>query len=152
MRRFDKTKNMRKANLLAEQRYLTSKSLIKEGEYNMDSIKSQLGDVSDEEMSNIQSALAMGETEVEPVISEGQIPEVPEALKNEIMNFLSQQRVGGAAQANDNKVAFYDWLETMWSPQDLHYGADSNEIRTNNPEAMAKYLDKKGISGKRFVK
>ena len=30
MRRFDKTKNMRKANLLAEQRYLTSKGLINE--------------------------------------------------------------------------------------------------------------------------
>lgn len=83
---------------------------------------------------------------------EGQIPEVPEALKNEIMNFLSQQRVGSAAMANDNKVILYDYLETMWSPQDLHYGADSNEIRTNNPELMQKHLSKHGISGKRFVK
>ena len=31
MRRFDKTKNILKANLLAEQRYLESKGLIKEG-------------------------------------------------------------------------------------------------------------------------
>ena len=30
MRRFDKTKNMRNANLLAEQRYLETKELIKE--------------------------------------------------------------------------------------------------------------------------
>ena len=34
MRRFDKTKNILKANLLAEQRYLESKGLIKEGEIN----------------------------------------------------------------------------------------------------------------------
>ena len=34
MRRFDKTKNIRKANLLAEQRYLESKGLIKENEEN----------------------------------------------------------------------------------------------------------------------
>ena len=32
MRRFDKTKNILKANLLAETRYLESKGLIKEGE------------------------------------------------------------------------------------------------------------------------
>ncbi len=32
MRRFDKTKNILKANILAEQRYLESKGLIKEGE------------------------------------------------------------------------------------------------------------------------
>ena len=32
MRRFDKTKNMLKANILAEQRYMESKGLIKEGE------------------------------------------------------------------------------------------------------------------------
>jgi hypothetical protein len=34
MRRFDKDKNIQKANLLAEQRYLESKGLIKEGEIN----------------------------------------------------------------------------------------------------------------------
>lgn len=32
MRRFDKTKNILKANILAEQRYMESKGLIKEGE------------------------------------------------------------------------------------------------------------------------
>ena len=128
MRRFDKNKSVKKANLLAEQRYLESKGLINEN-------------IGEEPIS-----------EVEPVNNEDQIPEVPEALKNEIMNFLSQQRVGSAAMANDNKVILYDYLETMWSPQDLHYGADSNEIRTNNPELMQKHLSKHGISGKRFVK
>jgi hypothetical protein len=36
MRRFDKTKNMTKVNLLAEQRYLTSKGLINEEETSND--------------------------------------------------------------------------------------------------------------------
>jgi hypothetical protein len=46
MRRFDKTKNMLKANLLAEQRYLESKGLIKEDIDNnpADNARQQYGD------------------------------------------------------------------------------------------------------------
>ena len=36
MRRFDKNENIRKANLLAEQRYLQSKRLINENEDNIE--------------------------------------------------------------------------------------------------------------------
>ena len=54
--------------------------------------------------------------------------------------------------ANDNKAILYDYLETMFSPVDLNMGANSNEIRTNNPELMQKHLAKHGISGKSFVK
>jgi len=93
-----------------------------------------------------------GELSEEGINEPEQIPEVPEALQDEIMNFLSQQRVRSAAQANDNKAVFYDWLETMWSPQNLHMGADGNEIRTNNPKLMSKHLVKHKITGKRFVK
>lgn len=39
MRRFDKTKNIRKANLLAEQRYLESKGLIKESTGHQNSVE-----------------------------------------------------------------------------------------------------------------
>jgi hypothetical protein len=46
MRRFDKTKNMLNANLLAEQRYLASKGLIKEGidDNPVDSRRQEYGD------------------------------------------------------------------------------------------------------------
>ncbi len=152
MRKFDKSKNIKKANLLAEQRHLESKGLIKEEEYNIDSIKAQLGpDVSDEEMSNVMSALAMDDKKVTESEEVEEI-EIPAKLQDEIMNFFSQQRVGSAAVANDNKVAFYNWLEMMWSPENLHMGRNSREIRTNNPTTMAKYLDRRGISGKTFVK
>ena len=46
MRRFDKTKNILKANILAESRYLESKGLIKEGidDYPVDSRRQEHGD------------------------------------------------------------------------------------------------------------
>ncbi len=139
MRKSDKKKSILKANLIAEQRYLKSKGLINESFHDEDGTPIGVN-------SKHEPISEMGADEPE------KIPEIPEALKQAVMDFLSQQRVGSAAQANDNKAAFYNWLETMWSPQHLHYGANGNEIRTNNPEFMSKYLDKHQITGKSFVR
>ena len=135
MRKFDKNKNIKKANLLAEQRHLESKGLIKEDNTVNENVFHAEGGVN----------VFTESEEVEEI-------EIPAKLQDEILNFFSQQRVGSAAMANDNKVAFYNWLEMMWSPENLHMGANSREIRTNNPATMAKYLDRRGISGKTFVK
>jgi hypothetical protein len=135
MRKFDKNKNIKKANLLAEQRHLESKGLIKEDNVVNENVFHAEGGVN----------VFTESEEVEEI-------EIPVKLQDEILNFFSQQRVGSAAIANDNKVAFYNWLEMMWSPENLHMGANSREIRTNNPATMAKYLDRRGISGKTFVK
>ena len=135
MRKFDKNKNIKKANLLAEQRHLESKGLIKEDNTVNENVFHAEGGVN----------VFTESEEVEEI-------EIPAKLQDEILNFFSQQRVGSAAMANDNKVAFYNWLEMMWSPENLHMGANSREIRTNNPTTMAKYLDRRGISGKTFVK
>ncbi len=135
MRKFDKNKNIKKANLLAEQRHLESKGLIKEDNVVNENVFHAEGGVN----------VFTESEEVEEI-------EIPAKLQDEILNFFSQQRVGSAAMANDNKVAFYNWLEMMWSPENLHMGANSREIRTNNPATMAKYLDRRGISGKTFVK
>lgn len=58
MRRFDKKKNMGKANLLAEQRYLESKGLIKEdelGEYDYSGFKNKYSGMDTERMDNLVS-------------------------------------------------------------------------------------------------
>jgi hypothetical protein len=168
MRKFDKSKNIKKANLLAEQRHLESKGLIKEEEYNIDSIKAQLGsDVSDEEMSNVMSALAMDDKKVTE--SEGDkyylkdknnLDNMLYDVSRVMLSYVGTDKPKDQAIANDNRVIIQrlldngklvEYLNQRIPSTGLHtvgYGADDKDpflskgkgIWANDEEAMINYM------------
>lgn len=77
MRRFDKTKNILKANILAEQRYLESKGLIKEVTDNYDdtanrAIKYGINQFGDEDLHDLKKEINTSEDNLnDPLFSHG---------------------------------------------------------------------------------
>jgi len=167
MRKFDKNKNIKKANLLAEQRHLESKGLIKEEEYNIDSIKAQLGPASDKEMPNVMSALAMDDKKVTE--SEGDkyylkdknnLDNMLYDVSRVILSYVGTDKPKNQAIANDNRVIIQqlldngkliEYLNQRIPSTGLHkvgYGADDKDpflskgkgIWANDEEAMINYM------------
>lgn len=135
MRRFDKKTNIEKANLLAEQRFLTSKNLINENMYEtyLTEAKYDLND-------------------------ENEIGEVKRMLYNLALENLPQfnySKTGSKAVSNDNKVIFSTmvlpkgFLKSTYVP--LENRNSSFEIWTNNPELMRNYLTSIGQNPDKYT-
>lgn len=135
MRRFDKKTNIEKANLLAEQRFLTSKNLINENMYEtyLTEAKYNLND-------------------------ENEIGEVKRMLYNLALENLPQfssSKTGSKAVSNDNKVIFSTmvlpkgFLKSTYVP--LENRDSSFEIWTNNPELMKNYLTSIGENPDKYT-
>ncbi len=129
MRKIDKKNNFKKVNFLVEQRYLNAKGLVESiGEINMDPImeygQPNKYDLRQEE--NMDSLVSM------------------------ILSYLGKEKTNSAAIANDNKVIIYNELikrlMQMSPASNLNNGKNGNEVYTNNPQVMAAYLNKNGIS------
>ena len=129
MRKIDKKNNFKKVNFLVEQRYLNAKGLS-------------------ESIDDIAS---------EPIMEYGQSnqydlrqEENMDTLVSMILSYLGKEKTNNAAIANDNKVIVYNQLiqklMQMSPASTLNNGENGNEVYTNNPEAMAAYLNKNGIS------
>lgn len=103
MRRFDKNKNMQKANLLAEQRYLESKDSINEidgGEVDF-KLPSQLMDTLSQHFDNV--SVSKSKLTFKPSADTGAKPQISYSLtlqlgEEEFEMFLTS---GGANNAND---------------------------------------------------
>ena len=129
MRKIDKKNNFKKVNLIVEQRYLETKGLVESiEEINMDPImeygQPNKYDLRQEE--NMDSLVSM------------------------ILSYLGKEKTNSAAIANDNKVIVYNELikrlMQMSPASNLNNGKNGNEVYTNNPQVMAAYLNKNGIS------
>jgi hypothetical protein len=129
MRKIDKKNNFKKVNFLVEQRYLNAKGLSE----------------SIEEISS------------EPIMEYGQSnqydlrqEENMDSLISMILSYMGKEKTNNAAIANDNKVIVYNQLiqklMQMSPASNLNNGENGNEVYTNNPEAMAAYLNKNGMS------
>lgn len=129
MRRFDKKLNIERVNLLAEERYLTSKKLINENIDEVNMYETQL-------------------TEAKYNLNDdNEIGEVKRMLYNLALENLPQfnsSKTGSKAVSNDNKVMFTTmilpkgFLNSTYVP--LENRDSSFEIWTNNPELMKNYL------------
>jgi hypothetical protein len=129
MRKIDKKNNFKKVNFLVEQRYLNAKGLS-------------------ESIDDIAS---------EPIMEYGQSnqydlrqEENMNSLISMILSYLGKEKTNNAAIANDNKVIVYNQLiqklMQMSPASNLNNGENGNEVYTNNPEAMAAYLNKNGMT------
>ena len=138
MRKTDKKLNFKKVNLLAEQRYLETKGIA-------ESFHQPDGTPIGVDMSH------------EPITEYGQSnsfdlrqEENMDALVSTILSYLGKEKTNSAAIANDNKVILYNELiqrlMQMSPASSLNNGENGSEVYTNNPEAMAAYLNKNGMS------
>lgn len=138
MRKIDKKNNFKKVNLIAEQRYLVSKGIT-------------------ESFHQPDGTLIGVDHNHQPIKEYGQSnqydlrqDENMDALVSTILSYLGKEKTNNAAIANDNKVIIYNELlqklMQMSPASNLNNGENGNEVYTNNPEAMAAYLNKNGIS------
>jgi hypothetical protein len=139
MRKTDKKLNFKKVNLLTEKRYLDSKGLLNESFHEPDGtpigVDSMHRPVTEYGQSN-QYDLRQDEN--------------MDTLVSMILSYLGKEKTNNAAIANDNKVIVYNELlqklMQMSPASNLNNGENGNEVYTNNPEAMAAYLNKNGVS------
>jgi hypothetical protein len=138
MRKIDKKNNFKKVNLIVEQRYLDSKE-ISESFHQPDGTPIGV-DV------NHQSITEYGQSNQYDLRQD----ENMDTLVSMILSYLGKEKTNNAAIANDNKVIVYNELiqklMQMSPASTLNNGENGNEVYTNNPEAMAAYLNKNGIS------
>lgn len=138
MRKIDKKNNFKKVNLIVEQRYLDSKG-ISESFHQADGTPIGV-DV------NHQPITEYGQSNQYDLRQE----ENMDTLVSMILSYLGKEKTNNAAIANDNKVIVYNELiqklMQMSPASTLNNGENGNEVYTNNPEAMAAYLNKNGMS------
>lgn len=138
MRKIDKRVNLKKVNLIAEQRYLNAKG-ISESFHEADGtpigVDHNHQPINEYSQSN-QYDLRQDEN--------------MDTLVSMILSYLGKEKTNNAAIANDNKVIIYNELMQrlmqMSPASNLNNGENGNEVYTNNPEAMAAYLNKNGMS------
>jgi hypothetical protein len=135
MRKSDKKHNIAKVNLLAEQRYLESKSLISESLQEVDGTPigvngnhnpiNEYGQSNEYDLSNDQNM---------------------DKLVSYIASYFSSDKTNDKGVANDNKAIVYNTLIKKifeLSPvSSMNVGNNQNEYYTNNPEMMDAFLKK----------
>jgi hypothetical protein len=138
MRKIDKKNNFKKVNLLAEQRYLGSKGLS-ESFHAPDGTPIGV-DINHQPITEYSQSNQYDLRQDENM----------DALVSMILSYLGKEKTNNAAIANDNKVILYNELMQklmqMSPASTLNNGENGNEVYTNNPEAMAAYLNKNGMA------
>ena len=138
MRKSDKKHNIKKVNLLAEQRYFESKDLVNESFHDVDGTPigvdgnhnpiNEYGQSNEYDLSNEQNM---------------------DKLISHIVSYFSSEKTNDKGIANDNKAIIYNTLINKifeLSPlSSMNVGNNQNEYYTNNPEMMDAFLKKVGI-------
>jgi len=129
MRKIDKKNNFKKVNLLVEERYLNSKGIV-------ESIQEF----------DVAPIMEYGESNQYDLRQEENI----DTLLSMILSYMGKEKTNNAAIANENKVIVYNELikrlQQLSPASTLNNGQNNREIYTNNPEAMAAYLNNVGVS------
>jgi hypothetical protein len=129
MRRFDKKLNIKNANQLAEQRYITLKE-----EFMAENSASSMDLTNPSNTDAFKSLLHR-------VIFEN-------------VDYFNFNKIGDKATANDNMVFFTTKMLPGFfkSPQvNINYRGSSFEIWTNNPELMKEYLQMMGQDPSKYT-
>jgi len=142
MRRFDKNNNLKKANLLAEQRYLTDKGFINESFHESDGTPIGVDHMHmpvNENSSNSMDLTNPSNTD--------NFKSLLHRVIFENVDYFNFNKTRDKATANDNMVFFTTKMLPGFfkSPQvNINYRGSSFEIWTNNPELMKEYLQMMG--------